>query len=57
MSSFTLVYPRGYNKSVTFLVSDVAVDIFESGRRTRRVTKEAARRFYREFLDAGFKSM
>jgi len=57
MSKFTLVYPRGFNKSVTFLVSDVAVDIFESGRRTRRVTKDAARKYYREFLDAGFKSM
>jgi len=57
MSSFTLVYPRGFNKSVTFLVSDVAVDIFESGRRTRRVTKDAARKCYREFLNAGFKSL
>ena len=58
MSIHTLIYPRGYNKTVTFRVTDVdAVDIFESGRRTRRTTKDAARKCYRQLLNTGFVAM
>ena len=58
MSTHTLIYPRGFNKTVTFRVTDVdAVDIFESGRRPRRTTKDAARKCYRQLLKTGFVSM